>query len=221
MRRLRLSCGKRGWANTTVARAALRPGEDAADVVTSEAEFRDVCAAGLGVGRLADVVSVLSEDEADLRRCTRRGLALLGESAAGRHQERDRRDDLLLALAPAFRLDLLELSPEGRLRAVMLMNELVRGPFGAGKQPPDLRGVARVLAAVLPLVAILAYGDEPLVTPEDLPRFGDARLSLAFGALIVLSRRGIGALPALEEALSPIEKPLDRALFIRALYSAG
>jgi Fe-S-cluster containining protein len=204
--------------------AELHPHEDAVATVARERAFCDVCAAAIGSVRFADTLVSASADATALIAFGRRALALLGETPA--EHERDAFDDIMHALAPAARLDLLALPPEGRLRALAIVDALVRGAFAGADRAPSVKGVASFVRAAHALVAVLALADEPFAPLADrplqakLPKFDRDELAVAGGAMIMLTRSGEGALAALEQALAPVSAPLERALFIRALDRA-
>jgi hypothetical protein len=200
-----------------------RQDESAEATVACETDFRTACGAGFGTRCVSDTVVGCAADETSMRAFLRRAVVALGDVPVGTHA-RDRFDDLEHAVLPAFRLSLLVLSPEGRLRALLLADAMVRPSFAGSAQPATVKGVAGLLEAVRPLVTVLAHGDEPfqpLVEWEsggDLPHFDERELTAAFGVMIALSRQGYGTLDALDEALAPVRQPLQRVLFIRALH---
>jgi len=206
--------------------AEIHGGENDAQTVVCERAFRDACAAAIGTARFTDTVRSVSADAAALSAFRRRALALLGESPADLARDRDAFDDLMHAIAPAARLDLLELPPEGRLRALALVDTLVRGAFAGSEREPSVKGVASFVRAARPLVAVLALGDEPFAPLAERPLGAKLsaqdsdQLTVAGGAMIVLTRSGAGTIAALEQALAPVSAPLDRALFVRALDRA-
>lgn len=201
-----------------------RQDEGADAAIACETDFRTACGAGLGTRCVSDTVVISATDETSMRAFLRRAAIALGDVPVGT-RARDRFDDLEHAVLPAFRLSLLTLSPEGRLRALLLADAMVRPSFAGSAQPATVKGVAGFLEAVRPLVTVLAHDDEPFrplaewEAGADLPHFDEREVTAAFGVMIVLSRQGYGTLDALDEALAPVRQPLQRVLFIRALHS--
>lgn len=203
--------------------AVIHDGEDATATVLRERAFRNACGEALGRARMPDTLASVSDDAAGLKTFGRRAATLLGAAPLAVSRPRDVFDDLLLALAPARRINLLSLSPEGRLRALLLADTLVRGSFAGATRPPSARGVAGFLDAVEPLLAVLSLDDEVFTPLRDWtptgprPSLESAQHKAAFGAMILLTRKGRGTLDAVEEAVAPLSRPLERVLFVRAL----
>jgi hypothetical protein len=202
----------------------LRRQDETVDAtIACETDFRTACGAGLGTQRVSDTVVTSATGETSMRAFLRRAAAALGDVPVDT-RARDRFDDLEHAVLPAFRLSLLMLSPEGRLRALLLGDAMVRPSFAGSAQPATVKGVAGFFETVRPLVTVLAHDDEPFQplaeweSGGDLPHFDERELTAAFGVMIALSRQGYGTLDALDEALAPVRQPLQRVLFIRALH---
>src|SRR5262249_13772061 len=129
-------------------------------------------------------------------------LALDGEEAA---PQRDRMDDLLLAVAPPLRLSLLSLRGDAMLQALALGERLARRTLSL-RRAPSWQGVHGAVSGALPMLKLMARGDEslgladgcekgaPLATPE-----------LTFAAYLALreARGSGGILAALEKAITP------------------
>jgi len=79
-------------------------------VLTREASFRDTCSLVLGQCRFIETLRRESVDPFALDAFVERAARIMGLSVPSRPQACDSIDDLLLALAPTLRLDMLKLS---------------------------------------------------------------------------------------------------------------
>src|SRR5206468_8302170 len=93
----------------------LPAGLAAIDALNREIEFRDRCAAALGRRRFETTVEESSANPADLQSFRKRVTELMAWSTPRPSAARDEIDGLLLALAPAIRLEVLHHSREGLL----------------------------------------------------------------------------------------------------------
>jgi len=130
---------------------------------------------------------------------------------------RDVIDDILLAIASALRIEVLQHNDEGMLRFLTLSEALVRRVFVMAQAPPSVQGVYGVIEDMKPAIRLLAWSDEvpslkkmPLKSPE----FGNPNLvSSAQKFLNWLPSRGV--LPALEKAFDPRFTAADRTVLVR------
>jgi hypothetical protein len=204
----------------------LHPALPPSAVVDREVAFRDRCAVALGERGFADVLGESSRDEAALRASIGRSLALLGLDPRPPGPDRGSTsprvlDDLLLTIAPTFRLHLLILDSEGILRALAVGEELVRRILAVATRPPTLQAVHQALTAAARALILLAHGDAPLALRRTFgirsPTFRDPVLTFAaFLALRELSR-GEPVLPALERALDRSLPAADRSILLGTL----
>jgi hypothetical protein len=92
---------------------------------------------------------------------------------------RDALDDILIASAPAYRVESLYLSDEALLRFLTLSELLVRRVFSMSIGAPTLQGVYGVIEDMRPALRLLAWGDaKPPLKKVSLmsPEFGDTSL---------------------------------------------
>lgn len=202
----------------SMAPARLHPSEGARSVVARETAFRDSCGGALGVGTFAECLRGAAEDPARLDRNISRGAALLGLPVPAAATARDPTDDVLLATAPALRLELLRLSAEGMLLALALGELLVRRVHGLRPLPPTPQDVRDTIDSVLPALHLLGCADVPVATSarrrSKVPPFGDP--ALVFAGYRVL--RGVEAggvvLDVLEDGMARLSSVADRTAFL-------
>lgn len=201
----------------------LPEGDDPGAVLAREGEWLTACGNALGRTRIVDTVTSFSDDASDLSRFVSRAVGLLGLEAPAEGRPRDELDDMLIILSPVMRMDHLVLSSEGMLRAILLAEALVPNAFTGEAGHPTLADLASLINIMQPLLTVLARADrpfEPLVGWQSdgrRPPLDTPDQKMAFGAMVVLTGKGRGTLPALEEALATVERPLERVLFVRRL----
>lgn len=201
----------------------VRPGAGFRDVLRQEAGFRNACAAALGLQRFRDVVRSASEDTRAFEASVRRILDIAGLPQLEESADHDQLDDVLLAVAPALRLEYLRLSPEGVLRALAMTEALVRLEARLSDRMNSPQVTHRSATARRPAVQLLAHGDEPLQLKRSLspkaPTISDPHLTFsAFLATRALST-GTGVASALESALQPAMTTADRITLAMTLGS--
>jgi len=206
-----------------VTRPPLHKTADADLVLNREERFRDLCSLSLGERKFAGTVATESEDPKALENFVARAAGILGLPVPERRQgPRDVMDDVLLAIAPAFRFSLLSLTSEGILRALGLGELLARRAMSIASQPPSLKGTFGILQDITPTISLLARGDEPFDMLGEVrlkePQFGNLDLNNAASvALGELSAGTLGPLEALEKAVTPSLSTPDRAILMRQL----
>jgi hypothetical protein len=184
------------------------PSLDSREVVQREKVFRDVCAAALGKLSFTDVLLKSSANPQLFQVTVERGRKLLGLPAPELMRERDGIDDLLLAIAPTHRLNLLTLPEENMLMALALGEAHVRQTLSISNHPLNPQGTHKILNDFVGAIRLLARGDVPLGAyqsrPVQVPHFNDA--ALTFAGIIALRKinGGVGILSALEEAFSSL-----------------
>ncbi|MET0153167.1 MAG: YkgJ family cysteine cluster protein [Candidatus Binatia bacterium] len=204
-----------------VPRPSLHPSEDADSVLAREAGFRDACSKALGRGSFLDVLKSASEDPGGLEAFLTRASRILGMNGISRSADRDEMDDILLALAAPYRLNLLSLPSEGMLRALGLGELMLRRVLPLSSDRLSPKGAFGILQNVGPALRLLAHGDEPLelrgsaktkmtkVTP-----FGDAELTFAAFAALRELGGAAGTLSVLEKAIPPSLSVSDRSVLL-------
>jgi hypothetical protein len=183
-----------------------------------EAAFRDRCASGLGRARFADLLRDASEDASALDGYVARAARILALDGEARAPQRDAVDDLLLAVAPALRLSLLTLTGEAMLRALAIGERLARCTLSLHRDAPMLQTVHGAVSDVLPVLRLLARGDEPLDLAEGAekgPPLATPELTFAAYLAVREGRGPAGLLAALETAITPALEAADRLVLLR------
>ena len=132
-------------------------------------------------------------------------------------ENRDALDDILIASAPAYRMESLYHSDEGLLRFLTLAELLARRVFTMSLSSPTLQGVYGVIEDMRPALRLLAWADEkpPLKkVPLKSPEFGDPRL-VDSAQKFLNWMPGKGVFAALEKALQPKFTAADRMAVVR------
>ena len=209
--------GEPDYVRGFVGTAKLPSGKTASQVLEREREFCNRCTESLGKSRFRDVLAASSEDPSALWSFRKRVAKLLGWSVPAQPETRDALDDILIASAPAYRVESLYLSDEALLRFLTLSELLVRRVFSMSIGAPTLQGVYGVIEDMRPALRLLAWGDaKPPLKKVSLksPEFGDT--SLVDSAQKFLNWLPVkGVLPALEKALPPKFSTADRIVVIR------
>lgn len=200
--------------------AFLHQSADPDSVLKREKNFRDACSRSLGQQSFNQVIKEASDEPDELDAFTLRAAQVLAVAPSA-PSARDEIDDLLLALAPSLRLDMLRLSSEGILRALALAELVLRQVAPLSSVPLTPQGAHRILVAPGPALRLLAGGDEPLElarkTSIKAPQFGIPDLSFAaFKALRDISN-STGALSAIEKVMKPSFSVSDRAVLLNNL----
>lgn len=171
------------YLSTMVSPLLLHPSTDAATAVDREKKFRDLCALSLGRRSFSDTLRAASDDGAALDEFVARVAQLMKIEGPPGSRPHDELDDLLLAIAPPYRLSMLVLTSEQMLRALAVAELTLRLGCALSTLPLSLQGVMRMASAFAPAQRLLAYGDEPFdfakpIGKKDLA-FGDAQLTFA------------------------------------------
>lgn len=212
-----------GMARKGLSRLRIPGDGNAVEILSRERQWLAACGDALGMTSIVEAVSICSDDVSRLRDFVQRTVKLLGLQTLPADRPRDSLDDLLIILSPTLRLDYLVLPPEGIRRALLLADALVRNAFARSATQPMVGDVAAFLDTARPVLSVLARADssfEPLVgwQPDGKrPVLDTPDQKMAFGSMVVLTGKGYGTLAALEKALSPVTRPLERVLFVRRL----
>jgi hypothetical protein len=186
-----------------------------------EVSFRDSCSSALGRSSFAEVLRGASADPAALDDSVARAAQVMGLTVPSRPQPRDSVDDLLIAIAPPIRLDMLHLSSEAILRALSLGGLLFREAVSFAGAQLTPQAAHTILSTFAPGLRLIAHGDEPLDLPAsakvNAPPFGDADLIFAAFLTMREARGPAGVLGALEKAIKPSMTVSDRSVLINQI----
>ena len=209
--------GEADYVRGFVGTSRLPPGKSSTEVLKREREFCNLCTESLGNAQFRDVIAASSEDPSALWAFRKRVAKLLGWTVPAQQATRDAVDDILIASAPAYRVESLYLSDEALLRFLSLSELLVRRVYSMSIGAPTLQGVYGVIEDMRPALRLLAWGDaKPPMKKVSLksPEFGDS--NLVDSAQKFLNWMPVkGVLPALEKALPPKFSTSDRIVVIR------
>lgn len=209
--------GESDYVRGFIGTARLPAGRTPTEILERERTFRDRCSQALGTARFRDVLEESSEDPSELWAFRRRLAKLLSWSLPAQPEQRDALDDILIASAPAYRVESLYHSDEGLLRFLTLAELMVRRVSPMSIAGPTPQGVFGVIEDMRPALRLLAWGDEkPPLKKMTLksPEFGDT--DLVGAAQKFLNWMPVkGVLPALEKALQSNFKAADRIVIVR------
>ena len=209
------------YLSTMVSPLLLHPSIDAVTAVDQEKKFRDLCALSLGRQSFPDTLRASSEDGAALDEFVARVARLMKIEVPARSRPHDELDDLMLAIAPPYRLSMLILTSEQILRALAVAELTLRLGSTLSTLPLSLQGVMRMASSFAQSQRLLAYGDEPFdfakpISKKDLA-FGDAQLTFAAYVFQRRSAGPAGVLGALEEVIKPEMPMSDRSVLFQRL----
>jgi hypothetical protein len=209
------------YLSTMVSPLLLHPSTDAVTTVEREKKFRDLCALSLGRRSFSDTLRAASDDGAALDEFVARVARLMKIEGLPRSRPHDQLDDLLLAIAPPYRLSMLVLTSEQMLRALAVADLTLRAGCALSTLPPSLQGAMRMASAFGSAQRLLAHGDEPFgfakpISKKDLA-FGDAQLTFAAYIFQRKSAGPAGVLGALEEVIKPEMPVSDRSVLFQRL----
>ena len=209
------------YLSTMVAPLLLHPSTNAVTAVDREKDFRDLCALSLGRRSFSETLRMASEDGAALDEFVARIARLMKIEGFSRSRPHDQLDDLLLAIAPPYRLSMLALTSEQMLRALAVAELTLRLGCALSTFPLSLQGVMSMASKFAPAQRLLAYGDEPFdfarpISKKDLA-FGDAQLTFAAYIFQRRSAGPAGVLGALEEVIKAEMPASDRSVLFQRL----
>lgn len=199
-----------------VPRLELHPSTDPRSVIAEEEKFRDVCARGLGAKTFPEALREASAEPEGLDDFVDRAARLMRMEQPSRSRARDNVDDLMLAMAPSYRLRLLALPREGVLRALAIAELTARAYHGAA-QPPTPKGLHHLISNFSLSQKLLAWGDERVDLSKGVPKRDLTLLDpeLTFAAYIFVHEASqLGVLGALEKALPPEMSVSDRTALL-------
>ena len=200
----------RGDFSANVAMLSLASNQTAHDTLQQETVFRDACSEGLHATRFYDVLARSTTNPDALQRFLARAALVCGVAPAAPHG-RDDLDDILLVVAPSWRLKMLPLGQERMLRVLALAEVLIRrlAPLSLRAMTPQQ--VEQSYTAMFPACRLLSLDESPMIAPNaprTVPPFGTA--DVTFTAYHVLRAAEKNVLAAFEEAFSQGTPTHDR-----------
>lgn len=203
--------------------AHLHPSKNAVLVLEREAKFRAACSQALGKRTFADTLMQGSANPGELKSVVERAVKVMGLATPPSPRGHDEIDDLMLALASPFRLQLLQLSSDAILCALALGELVVRRASLLSSRPLSAQGAYSIMAGTAPMIRLLARGDEPLDLPRypapKVPPFGDPDLTFAAFAVLRQAQASGSILQALETAIGPVMGAAGRSVLLVQLGS--
>lgn len=195
--------------------------DDAPAVLEREAQFRDRCRDALGRASFRTVLATASSNPDHFAETADRAAASLGLAAVPPDASSGGMDDVLLAVAPSFRLRLLDLTSDSILLALDIGERLLRGAAVAGTTPPTPQSGFAHLAAMAPLLKLLAR-TRPLEEIEGVktPPFGNPEMTRAARTLLAGLFAGQSGLAAAEAAVADLPASSDRVALLMEMGRA-
>jgi hypothetical protein len=195
----------------------LHASETAASVLQRETRFRDACARALGHSRFSDTVMAESANPKLLTKTVSRAMKLMSwDSGIGIRPQV--LDNLLLAMAPAVRIEALHLSSEQMLTTLMLAERAALQAFSISLAPPTPQVLGEVVQHLGFSIRLLAYGNDPPPIPSgiSLSPFGASELSFIYQVAIKRMAKD-GTLNGLEKTFKSKVSSGDRAAIVREI----
>jgi len=196
----------------------VRPAGGARASLQRELLFRDLCSAALGTRRFRDTLLGATSNPDEVVCVVERALGLLGGDPGAPPPARDAIDDLLLALAPSLRLDMIHMQADTVSVALAISERLLRRSTSLLSSAPTPQTAWELLVSLGPAARLLARGSAPLDVPKTTarkaPSFGNAEMVFAGHRLMRDGETGRGTLDALESAMERVESVSDRSAFV-------
>ena len=210
------------YISTHTPSVPIHPELGVEELIKREESFRDACSRGLGLEKFTDVIASCSSEPQALRETTKRAAGILGASEQAERHDRDEIDDMLMVLAPTYRLSFIRLSSENILRALAIGEVLVREIAAITGARISLQGVNSILENKAPIARLLGRGDETiaLADPQSVqsPQFGDSGMFFAAFTALRSITSGSSIFDALEAPLANLSLS-DRSALLFELAS--
>ena len=185
-------------------------------VLERERRFRDRCGAALAHQAFASVLASMSSSPGALSELTARAAACLGTSV-GAPDAPDGVDDVLLAVAPSYRLRFLDVPAESILLALSIGEYLVRDASRLARTTPTAQSVFQYLAAMTPalrlLTRIAALSDQKSARIR-IPPFSNVHMTRAAERILAGLVTGQSGLAAAEDATAELPAADRLALLV-------
>jgi hypothetical protein len=157
----------------------LAPKQSAQDALRQEVSFRDKCSDALERSTFFDVLC--GDGAESLHQYLRRSSAVCGILYEP-NKKRDYLDDIFLALAASWRIEMLHLTQPRMIRVLALAEVLVRRLALLPDRRLSPQQVHKMYADFMPALLLLSMEDTPLRLPKSMqkvPSFGDSKLTFA------------------------------------------
>ncbi len=200
----------------------LHASEQPGDALASETTLRDACGAAVGRRRFRETLWALAGASHGIEAFCRRAAALVG-GEPGSGDRPDDVDTMLHAVAATLSLALFPLAFAGRLKALRLVEAMLRPVAALAGRPNDAKSTAALAGTIVSIAGLLAYDAEPCVPLVAMaarsgpPRFDDPTLTAAADAAVRLQQSGVGFLETLESVFTPSVSMLARVRLLRAV----
>ena len=207
----------RGDFSANVVSITLASGQTPSSALEQETGFRDACSDALHATSFVTTLARSSAGGADaLTRFLQRAARVCGVVPMSR--DRDAIDDLLLVLAPYWRLKMLPLGHERMLRVLALAEVLIRRMASLSPRDMTLQEADHFYMELSPACRLLSLDESPMAAPGELrqvPAFGTAEL--AFAAHQALRAAETNVMAAFDEAFAAGTPTHDRMAILVAL----
>ena len=181
-------------------------------ILTRETRFRDDCAAALGRASFTELLATHSEDPVALNKFIKRTARLMNWRPSPENG-RDYIDDVLIATASSFRMDMLDATPERMIRFLGLAERVLRPLFALSTVPPKPQAICTVVQSSQALLRLLSRGDDTVNVRQKAKSAAFGHPDLVFASLLTLRDiSSIGVLKALENGFKRLPTASDRAV---------
>lgn len=198
--------------------AKLPKGDSAESVLAREKQVRDAFSDALGRDRFFNALSTQSANAKALTAFRKRAARLMGWPALPESPDRDKLDDLLLAISPKLRIDLIRYPAENLIRFLALSEWLIRTTLPPSTNSFTPQAVHDLIQVSSPVLQVLAYADAPIKVRNSAKSAPFGTPELVFATFIAKRDIGtVGVLNALEGAFKHLRSPADRSVLVHEL----
>jgi hypothetical protein len=195
---------------------SLAPRQNPKDALQQEIVFRDQCSGALQKKSFFEVLAQFDESRT-LEKFVRRAALVCGVVYA-KPKTRDDLDDVLLALAPSWRVGMLRMGQARMLRVLALFEVLLRRLASLSMRPLTPQQVNQFYSELSPALRLLSREEAPMTLPkafQKVPAFGSA--AMTFTAYRALRGAEKNVLLAFEGAFSQDLSASDRMAILLEL----
>jgi hypothetical protein len=195
--------------------------ENPYEFLQREMNFCDLCNKRLGKYRFRETLDEITKDKNDLRIFLNRALGVLRIKDTTNIRDMDLIDNQLHTISPQLRLTMHRLSPEARIRALLLYEVILRRLSSLGKGSKSLKEAFRIFTALSPMLRLLARYSERVSVPLSYensvslpPKIKYGPLVQAAYAAVLYAKKGKTTMEVIENALEPEISPALRSAFL-------